>query len=113
MLLLRKKLGERIRQLRKFNDWTLEELGSRANMEYQYIGAIERGEKNPTLDFIEKIATGLEIEVYQLFTFSFKNQSQEEKIIDDKIKNILGLCDIETKHLLLSIVQSAHELRRL
>ena len=111
MCLLKNKIGKRIRQLRKLKGWTQGDLGVRADMEYQYLGAIERGEKNPTLDFIEKIAIGLEVEPHQLFIFSDEEQEEKEKIIDDKIKDMLCFCNAETKQSLLAIIQNILQLR--
>ena len=36
-----------------------EELADRANIHRTYIGGIERGERNPTLTMIQRIATAL------------------------------------------------------
>ena len=64
--LLRKFLGQRIRQLRKARDWTQQELAERAGLDYKYVGAIERGERNIALKNIEKIAQGLGITLEEL-----------------------------------------------
>ena len=77
MIRLIKELGTRIRQLRKIKGWTQEVLAEKAGMDYKYLGAIERGEKNLTLANVEKIAKGLGVEVYQLFLFSLKGMQPE------------------------------------
>jgi transcriptional regulator with XRE-family HTH domain len=55
----RKMLGERIRQLRKSAGLTQEELGERASLNYKFIGELERGRVNVSLDSLVKIATAL------------------------------------------------------
>ena len=42
---------------------------NRANMDRTYIGGIERGERNPTFEIIEKLAKTLEISMEELFKF--------------------------------------------
>lgn len=58
---LRLLLAENVRRLRKLNGWTQEELSDRTGIHRTYIGAIERGEANVTVDHIEKIAAGLSV----------------------------------------------------
>lgn len=58
---LSKNFGKIIRELRKQKKISQEELGFRSNLHRTYIGMIERGEKNITLENIEKIAQGLRI----------------------------------------------------
>lgn len=44
-----------------------EELAFRCGVHRTYIGSIERGEKSPTLNTIEKIAAGLDTDIKSLF----------------------------------------------
>lgn len=39
-------------------------------MDYAYICSIEGGKANPTLDVLSKIASGLDVEIVELFTRS-------------------------------------------
>ncbi|HEX7017534.1 MAG TPA: helix-turn-helix transcriptional regulator [Patescibacteria group bacterium] len=68
-LTLRKKFGLKIRELRKKLDISQEELGFRTNLHRTYIGAIERGEQNVSLDNIGIIAKNLKVPVAELFNF--------------------------------------------
>lgn len=62
-----KKLGHRIALLRQQKGLSQEKFAEICDMHRTYIGAIERGEKSPTLTTIEKIAIGLDVEIYELF----------------------------------------------
>jgi len=62
-------LGWRIRTLRKAKGLTQEDLGGRCGINYKYVGAIERGEENPSLSILQKIAKGLGVEILELFRF--------------------------------------------
>lgn len=64
---LAKKLGERIRVLRSDKGLSQEVLGERSGLHPNYIGAVERGEKNLTLDSLMKIARSLDTQLGQLF----------------------------------------------
>lgn len=55
----RQLLGERIRKLRNQKDWSQEEFADICHVNRSYMGRIERGELNLTLDSLEKVAKGL------------------------------------------------------
>ena len=60
------QFGLRVAELRKQLNISQEELAERCGVHRTYIGAIERGEKSPTLNTIEKFARGLNIELIEL-----------------------------------------------
>lgn len=66
---VRKKFGKRLRQLRKQTKMSQEALGFKASIHRTYIGAIERGEQNVSLDNIQKLATALKVQIKELFDF--------------------------------------------
>lgn len=59
--------GKRVAELRNEQHISQEELAYRCGLHRTYIGAIERGEKSPTLNTIEKIAKGLNVQIIQLW----------------------------------------------
>ncbi|PKR83889.1 helix-turn-helix domain-containing protein [Heyndrickxia camelliae] len=62
-------LGKKIRKLRFENDnMSQEALGLECNLDRTYIGGIERGERNPTVLNLKKIADALGVSVEQLFS---------------------------------------------
>jgi len=46
---------------------TLESLATEAGLAYSYMGGIERGQRNPSLDVAERIAEALESDPATLF----------------------------------------------
>jgi transcriptional regulator with XRE-family HTH domain len=60
------KFGERIRDLRKQKSISQEDLAFKAGVHRTYIGMIERGEKNITLENINKLAITLDISIADL-----------------------------------------------
>ncbi|NTV13134.1 MAG: helix-turn-helix transcriptional regulator [Desulfobulbaceae bacterium] len=64
---LRRLVGDNVRSLRKTRGWSQEELGERAALSYKFVGEIERGAVNPSLDSLLSIANALTVEVAKLF----------------------------------------------
>lgn len=101
---LRKNFGKQIRQLRKARKLTQEKLAEMAKLEPTYLGAVERGERNLTIDNIEKIAKGFDIETYKLFLFHHEIVSNEPEIALDRIIDILGTMPEKSRKTVLQIV---------
>jgi transcriptional regulator with XRE-family HTH domain len=64
------QFGIKVREIRKKNGISQEELAHRADLHRTYIGMIERAEKNITLLNIEKIANALEVNINELIIFN-------------------------------------------
>ncbi len=62
-----KIIGQRIRNHRTQRKLSQEKLAEMSGCHPTYIGQLERGEKNATLESIEKIAVALNIPLSQLF----------------------------------------------
>ena len=60
-------IGKRIRNFRTSQKMSQEELAEKCDLHPTYIGQVERGEKNATLESISKIATGLSVSLSTLF----------------------------------------------
>ncbi len=102
---LRKQLGRRIRQLRQARGWTQQELAERAALDYKYLGAVERSERNITIDNVEKIADGFDIEAHQLFLFSARGEASEERVTEVKIRDLLKHSNADRKQLMWRVLQ--------
>ena len=59
-------LGKIIRDKRELRNLTQIELASKAGVDRNYIGMVERGERNPSYLSLQKIANGLGITVDEL-----------------------------------------------
>jgi transcriptional regulator with XRE-family HTH domain len=69
---LHQGFGRAIRQLRDERDLSQEGLGEKSGLHRNYVGGIERGELNPTLTTISKLAKGLGLRVPALLTLADK-----------------------------------------
>ncbi len=70
------RFGNAVRVARTTAGLTQEELAERAGLDRSYIGGVERGDRNPTLIVIEKIAGGLGITLADLFSYSLERPEQ-------------------------------------
>lgn len=61
-----KELGRIVRKKRESLNLTQREVAVRSNMDRNYIGMVERGERNPSYLSLIKIAQGLNMTIYQL-----------------------------------------------
>ena len=61
------EIGQRIRSYRLQSGLNQEALAEKCGLHPTYIGQVERGEKNATLESISKIAGGLDLSLSKLF----------------------------------------------
>jgi len=66
---IQQKFGNRVRKLRKGKGWSQEEFADECGLHRTYIGAIERGERNVSLNNIHAIAKAFGISVKELFDY--------------------------------------------
>ncbi|RZJ17653.1 MAG: XRE family transcriptional regulator [Brevundimonas sp.] len=59
-------VGQKVRALRKAKGLSQEALAHEAGMAMRYLAGIERGEENPTLAFLVRIADALGVEPKEL-----------------------------------------------
>ena len=62
----RKIVGENIRTHRRNLKWSQEKLAERADLHPVYVGKVERGEENVSLDALMRIVTALKISLNDL-----------------------------------------------
>jgi transcriptional regulator with XRE-family HTH domain len=62
-----KTFGKNVREARRKQGFTQEELAEKCGLDFRQIGSIERGETNPTLQTIQKICKGLNTTPEKMF----------------------------------------------
>jgi transcriptional regulator with XRE-family HTH domain len=63
------QFGKRVKELRSEKKLTQEQFAQKTGLHKNYIGMVERGERNPSLINIQVIAKGLEISISELLKF--------------------------------------------
>jgi transcriptional regulator with XRE-family HTH domain len=59
-------LGNRIREARQRRHWTQEDLAAAADLDRAYVGSLERGERNPSLTTLCRVAKALRVTLASL-----------------------------------------------
>lgn len=103
-----KVIGERIRYFRLSRGYTQEELAEIANVHYTYIGGVERGERNISLETLNKITKALKLEATDLF----KPIGETAQYIDNDVllKSLMDLLSSRSQEELLLIHQLVNNL---
>lgn len=61
--------GKRVKQLRQLRELTQQEFAEKANISISFLGNIERGNKSPTVETLQKMADALDVTLSELMTF--------------------------------------------
>lgn len=64
---LNAQIGQLLKDLREERGWSLRELGLVAGMNKTYLGDIELGKRNPSINSLEKIVAGYGLTVKEFF----------------------------------------------
>ena len=75
-------IGGNIRFYRKKNKLTIEKLAEIADISPKYLGSVERGENNISIDNVVKIAVALKVDMYKLFIIPENGNADMFEIID-------------------------------
>lgn len=67
---VRARFGRRVRVLRRAKGFSQEHLAYESGLDRSYLGSVERGERNISLDNIAILARALDVDIAQLVTFS-------------------------------------------
>ena len=99
-----KFIGQRIRNYRTQQNLSQEKLAEMAGCHPTYIGQLERGEKNATLESVEKIASALNIPLSRLFEKLGDNE-QEDSIPLKCYEFFSAKTKAEQKHLYKMLIE--------
>lgn len=65
---INKQLGKRVKKLRRERKISQEALAEKAGIHRTYMGKIERGENNPPVHTVDRIAKALKVKISDLFS---------------------------------------------
>ncbi|NLL80517.1 MAG: helix-turn-helix transcriptional regulator [Clostridiales bacterium] len=104
-------IGSRIRSYRKSQNLSQEKLAEMAEIHPTYLGQLERGEKSPTIEIINKIANALQVPLSRLFS----NLSLEDTALpsypQDRILQLLSDLNAKEQNAIYEIIVSALKLK--
>jgi len=102
-------LGKHIRSLRNMKGWTQQELGSRADVNYKFVGEIERGQQNPTFNVLTKLALALGVDLLEIFRFG--HEIADRKEVETRIKRVLKSVPDEELSRILMVLSVLYPVR--
>jgi transcriptional regulator with XRE-family HTH domain len=102
-------LGRRIRTLRTAKGLTQQELGYRADVDYKFIGEIERGNMNPSFKVLVKIATTLDVELPEILRF--EQEISDQKELESRIVKIVKTLSVEKLQNVLMLLRIIYPIR--
>ena len=73
---LKKEFGEHLKSLRMSKNLSQVELAFKGEFDRNYIGMLERGERNPSLKNLKRLAVALEISLPELLNFETNDKSK-------------------------------------
>lgn len=104
-----KVVGKRLRNYRKLLGLSQEKLAEKAGVHQTYIGQLERGEKNATIESIEAVADALGVPLETLF----EKMSQGEVISDfpSQAYELIQGCPLKKQEKLIGIIKEIMSLQ--
>lgn len=112
------KLSVKVRALRREKNWTLSDLSNATGLAISTLSKIENDRMSPTFDVVQKLATGLSIDITSLFSASENTPQQTRRSVTRKgsgrpyetetYSHLLLATDLSTKKILpfVSIVKA-------
>lgn len=102
--------GERIKELRTARALSQERLALNAGITPVYLGQVERGQKNATVNTIEQICRAMNVSLAEFFSTGEMKSNENEKISNQILCQLSGLSDNE-KLQILQIVKTVIQFR--
>ena len=99
-----KLLGQRIKELRRARSWSQEELAERMESGAKYLSSLERGQENPTLEMLTKLAQALKVELVDLFNYSWLKMSETD--LRKKIRVLAAEADLTRLREILAVMRA-------
>ena len=96
----KKEVADRIRELREARGMTQNALANAAGVSPTYIYQLERGEKSPTVEYLDHICWGLGVTIRDFFG---------EPELDGEIAAIFSELNEQQRHLLAELIKSLRQ----
>lgn len=96
---IQSKLGIRLRSLRLIRCYSIEELAHKAGLNPAHLGKIERGERNFTIQSLDKIVKGLGVSYDTVFNFAETVQPVENPLIHKTVSYLSAMTTKEQEHI--------------
>jgi transcriptional regulator with XRE-family HTH domain len=96
------QIGSHIREIRKKQDMTLEELSDKANLDWSFLARIETGKAVPSVMSLVKIAKALNVSAGDFFSGSIPRQ---DELLDRQVASLIHQLKTADKLQLIQILK--------
>jgi transcriptional regulator with XRE-family HTH domain len=100
--------GNRIRSIREAANLSRERAAERAETGANYLGEVERGEKFPTLEMIERIAAALDVSPSAFF--EYEAEEIDNEILMSKLQRLLSRLSTEQLQQALRLLKALFQI---
>jgi transcriptional regulator with XRE-family HTH domain len=100
--------GNRVRSIREAAGLSREVAAERAETRANYLGEVERGEKFPTLEMIERIAAALEVSPSAFF--EYEAQEIDNQILLSKLQRLISRLDTDQLQQALRVLKALFQM---
>lgn len=104
-----KIIGDRIRIIRNSKGLSIEELAHRADISNTHLGAVERGDRSPTVEMLGKIVIALDTSFEELFSDLPMPNSENDTVLTLLI-NRLNTLNVSEQKVILDIIENLFKL---
>lgn len=109
---LSREFGNRIRELRLATGLTQEKLAAKADMDYKYLGGVERGERNITMENAERIMRALGVEPFEVFVFGWEPVRSPNDIDERVITGLIRKAEKATRPHIIGLLKHIVQVSR-
>ncbi len=106
---IQSKLGIRLRSLRLIRRYSIEELAHKAGLNPAHLGKIERGERNFTIQSLDKIVAALGVSYDDVFCFDEKVPPVENPVILKTVSYLSAMTAKEQDHIYKTVQMLAEK----
>jgi len=97
-------LGKRIQELRRARGISQEVFAEKLSLNSKYVGFIEQGRANPTIEIIIAMAKALKVDVVDLFNYSWFKLSEAE--LRKRIRTMGDKADLKVLREMFSLMKA-------
>ena len=110
MQTIRNSLGKRVRYLRTHLGWSQETLAEKAGLHPTYIGGIERGQRNVSLQNLAKLSIAFHVTLAELFQFPEGKLISKDNLLRKRVEQLIAEEDEPSVKLLFTLQQNLQAL---
>ncbi len=107
---LTKRVGMNIRAIRKSQNLTIDELAEKCDFQSPYLSDVERGERNITLQTLNKILNALQVEPGHVLIPERKSNENEDNIREELLQILFNTLEDKDENDIRMLLNISNEI---